>query len=402
MNTFQNTLGLAATHAKLVARERLVPALVIILGVLVGIHMAVLVRSYLASITNALIVVVQWSTGLLEHVLPKVWASKLTHLDTIDETAPGFDFGLGAFGAVFLLTQLKEIVATVTELISKWKTADVALLTKAFVGLVLGFAALGLSVYGLKKLAEPTTSPTFAFDTLAIPPTQVRADGGYTTFYISFPDEGGPPTFTQKAHPSVTVSDGDTKFLKLLGPALALCGRNKPVELELQGFASGSLWTAAEPALRAMLPREAAASGTAPACNPNSPNETDAPRNALACITQYKDSERKAVSGPEYLSSDTLEAGKAFNVYLANRRRAAVADILGLRQGSASGIKLNGSPWDNHFLMQQAMAIDDSHADGTFRVKGILTRSVALTITNPSACSVSNVQHVAHTAITFK
>jgi hypothetical protein len=401
MNGFQTTLDSAATTAKQIARERMVPAIVIALGISIGILTAVLVRSYLSLITNALIVVVQWSTGLLEHMLPHSWADKLTHLEKIDETSPGFDFGLGAFGAVFLLTQTKEIVATVTELISKWKTADVALLAKAFTGLVVGFAALGLSVYGLKKLAEPTTSPTFAFDAIGIPPSQVRTDGN-TTFYISFLDEGGPPTFTKVTHPSVTVSAGDKKFLQSLKQALVLCGRDRPVELELRGFASGSLWTTAEPALRAMVPREAAPSKPALMCNPNSTNEKDAAANALACLTHYRDSERVAVSSQDYLSSESIETGKAFNVYLANRRRAAVAEILGVQPGSdASKIKLSGDPWDNYFSMQQAIAVDDSQADGTFKVKGILTRSVGLTITDPSACSTSKVKHVSHTVITL-
>ena len=102
------------------------------------------------------------------------------------------------------------------------------------------------------------------------------------------------------------------------------------------------------------------------------------------------------------ISTEGVEIGKAANVYLANRRRAAVAEILGLRGKASEAVTLDGKPWANHSEMRQAMVIDDSHADGTFRVKGILTRSVAITITDPSDCSISKAEKIAHTALTLR
>ena len=69
----------------------------------------------------------------------------------------------------------------------------------------------------------------------------------------------------------------------------------------------------------------------------------------------------------------------------------------------------SGSPWttveaglENLRADVRPVANRYSRAAGTFKVKGILTRSVALTITDPGACSTSNVSRVAHTTVTLK
>lgn len=399
------TLGTTITNAAIkatdatakVGRERLTPAAVIASGVLVGLAVAVLVRSFLVPITNALISVVQGITAGLDFLLPDILAEKLAALEDIREPAAGFDYGVGAFGAVFLLTKVQDIVATVSELLDKWKTAEPGLLVRSFVSLTIGFGALGLSVYGLEKLADPERNPTFVFDALTVPPSRVDATTGHMTFYISFLDEGGPPTFG-KGHRSVTVADRDQVFLGKLREAFEVCGSStKPVRVRLEGFASGSLWTTADYSLQEMSQGFMSVANRPIACDPASIDPREAPRRALACISEYKANER-ALREVGYLSSDPVETGKAFNVYLANRRREAVARIL----GSSEHLKVESSDWPDHFHMQQAIAVDDTRADGTFGVKGILTRSVAVTITDPSSCSRADVERWTQTALVLK
>jgi len=168
LSSLIDTATSAASVTATFSRKRLAPAATILIGILVGLMVAVVVRSFLVPITNVLVAVVEFMADLLKSILPAALHDRVAHLEPISEVAPGFDYGVGAFGAVFLLTKIQDIVATLSELLGKWKSADLNLLTKSFVGLVVGFAALGLSVYGLKKLADPTSGPTFAFDALSV------------------------------------------------------------------------------------------------------------------------------------------------------------------------------------------------------------------------------------------
>lgn len=383
------------------ARAHFSPTSIVLLGIIAGIVAAVLIRAFLVSIANALIVAMQWSTDILGPLLPESWREKLVVLNTVDEASPEVDLGLFAFGATFLFTKIQEIVATVSDLISKWKSAEQALLLKAFFSLMLCFAAVGLSVYGLKHLASPAASPTFVFDALSVPANMVYPDTGHFTFYIGFYDEGGVSTFDEENHGSVTLSERDRDFLRRLREALEVCGQRRPVEIELKGFASGSLWNAAEPTLKAKMSQRRIAVDSTASCDPNATASTDSLQNALACIHQYRHDED--LNGePSKRSTEQIESAKAFNVYLANRRRAAVGEVLGLQAGRSKGIRFIGKPWENHSEMEKAMAIDDSRANGSFGVKGILTRSVAVTLADPSACGRSNVQHIEHAAIALK
>ena len=370
-------------------RRYIAPLLLIALAILSGLLAAILARAFLVQITKGFIGVLEGITPSPQlHLLPNSWRGALVEIQPIDPKAIGFDYGVGAFGAAFLFTKMEELVDSASTLIKQRTTATTSVFWSAFMGLALGFGAVGLSVYGLKALGIPPSSSTFVFDALTTPASQVDRHTGYLTFYVSFLDEGRQPTFASTGHGSVTVTPGDKVFLRHLAEALNACGAaERPVRLTLRGFASGSLWTTAETEVSQMLSRRGIARGALGSCDPNSTDEGNAPRNAVACIDKYKKAQVGAVDGPGYLSDETTEAAKAFNVYLANRRLAAVAQALGVQEDTRAKVRLDGEPWLSYSQMEAAIAVDDTRANGTFAVKGILTRSVAITITQPAGCS---------------
>src|SRR5262249_29201566 len=96
-------------------RRRCLPVVAIVSAVAAGVIAAVLVRTFLVQITNALISVLHWTSGQLAQVIPAL-RNHPVKLDAIDPNASGFDYGVGAFGAAFLLTKVQEVISSVSAL----------------------------------------------------------------------------------------------------------------------------------------------------------------------------------------------------------------------------------------------------------------------------------------------
>jgi hypothetical protein len=380
----------------------LLPAISIAGGVVAGLALAVLLRAFFLTVTNWSIQAVHWTVSLLAYYFPS-WNSVLEDVHTMSDLPRGFDLGLGGFGGVALLTKGHDIAKALSDVVTRWRSADNEKLITAFLTLTFGFAALGLAVYGVQSLvtqdATPTAGPTFVFDTLDIPAHEVRADTGHFAFYIPFGREGGSASFSLD-HASVTLTQSDRRFLGQLGQALNACGReDRPVEVQLEGFASSSLWMTAEAEIKSIVASE----------NLSPSNSCDlavsgraAAATSLICIADYKQHQRSDPQAQERIADDIIETAKAFNVYLANRRRAAVESALGLTGSNSRRVVLEGSSWRDHREMEDALSIDDSQPGGSVAVKGILTRSVAMTIINGSTCTRTSVDRVERTSLTLR
>lgn len=202
-----------------------------------------------------------------------------------------------------------------TKVILRWMDADRAVLLPAFSSVLVAFTALGLSVYAIAELSPKPQSATIAFDSAFIPPAVVNSDRGDVTFFVSFLEEGGAVSLTDRQHKSVTLRPSDEDFLGRLSAGLQKCidkGRSRVPTVSVRGFASGSFWGLAASELSVML-RER-------------PNDSFV-REAYAEIGRY------ARNDAIYKQNASLAVARAFNVYLANRRRDAVLSALSTEGG---------------------------------------------------------------------
>jgi hypothetical protein len=343
------------------------PALVLALGVITGIIVAIVIRSFLVQILNIL---VKCEHYIATHV-------SLLHLPGADPSAPKdptkLDLGLTTFGVAVVLATVKETSTAVTGVVKSWMTANVTVLLPAYLSVAVAFAALGLSVYGLQELKGPTAGMSIAFNSGNIPPALLEPQTGHVTFYIAFGEEGGAKTFTVPNHLSVTLAPADEQFLKALAKGLSACATaGEPVKIDVSGFASSSLWNTA---------------GELDALKVEDADQ----RAELARARIYVQDQIEHPSDP----SDTpaFVPAHAFNAYLANRRRQVVINRLGASERSlpvtTAKIEVQNPPWPNFASMQNGLAIDDSRGAGTIATRGILTRSVAITIEDARSCARS-------------
>lgn len=333
------------------------PAIILVGAALVGLALAILLRTMILPILDTIGNVLSWIVQKFGS-----WFSDLQKPPELNREK-SIDIGITAFGLVVVLSTLKDTHDCVTKVVLKWMSADREVLLPAFSSVVVAFTALGLSVYALGEL---TNKPpvTVAFDAAMIPPAVVDPDKGDVTFYVSFQAEGGRASLTDPKHSSVNLRQLDRDFLERLGQGLRTCTRGSESDKPLvttRGFASGSLWTSARSEIEAML-REDPSNATL--------------ATAVETVNTYAENDETR--------ERELAFARGFNVYLANKRRAAVVDVLRLHGGE--GIRLVGNDWNSYPDMDNALAIDDRGVGQQAAAAGILTRSVAITI-HAGGCS---------------
>jgi hypothetical protein len=334
------------------------PLLVLVAAVLAGLVLAILLKSAMQPMFKALGEVLAWLVLKLQRWVP--------NLDPVAGLDRKIDIGIGAFGLVVVLSVLKDTHESITRVLLSWRKADRSILLPAFSTVTVAFAALGLSVYGIGGITA-SSSPLISLDAAIIPPAVVNPEKGDVTFFVSFLDEGGRDSMLDPGHMSIQLRATDKEFLERLASGLSRCsakGDSAAPSLFVRGFASSSLWTTASTELEAMS---------------RGPGANDAIRNAYDELQQYasKDDTR----------SRDLAVARAFNVYLANKRRSAVVDVL--RQNGGANLIADKGIWDSYPAMDNAIAIEDRGIGDTAAAAGILTRSVAITI-DAGGCSRAN------------
>jgi hypothetical protein len=332
-----------------------------------GVIVAIVLRAFLVQILSFL---VNCERYLAAHVA-------ILHIPAVEPSAPKdftkLDLGLTAFGAAVVLATIRETATAVTAVLNSWRTANTTVLITAYLSVSIAFAALGLSVYGLQELKGPTAGMSIAFNSGNIPPALLDPQTGHVTFYIAFGEEGGAKTFTLPNHLSVNLSAADEHFLSALAKGLSACATaGEPVKIDVNGFASSSLWnTAGE--LDALKVEDA-------------DQRTELARARIYVRDQIE-------HHPDPSDTPALVPAHAFNVYLANRRRQVVINRLGASEPTSpvknAKIEVQNPRWPDFASMQNGLAIDDSRGAGTIATRGILTRSVAITIEDARSCARS-------------
>jgi hypothetical protein len=334
------------------------PIPVLLTAALIGLSVAVLLWTMLNPLLELLAEALTWIVGKL-----RVWFTNVSDPPDV-KSYKNIGIGVGAFGVLVVLSTLKDTHQSLTALALKWMKPDRATLLPAFSSVTVAFTALGLSVYGIGELSEKRPPATIAFDSASIPPAVVSPDSGAVTFYVSFQEEGGRQTLTQAGHESVTLRPSDRDFLQRLAMGLQKCrSGNRIPRLTVRGFASSSYWSGA--------------AGELADLEQNNPQDSII-HGAVMETTGYAKKDANQVDW-------NLAVARAFNVYLANRRRAAVLDALAL---PSSGVEVDTAGlWSSYSEMDNALAIEDRGVTGQAASAGILTRSVAVSITDPAACS---------------
>jgi hypothetical protein len=334
------------------------PLLVLVAAVLAGLVLAILLKSAMQPMFKGLGEMLAWLVLKLQRWVP--------NLDPPAGLDRKIDIGIGAFGLVVVLSVLKDTHESINKVLLSWRKADRSVLVPAFSSVTVAFAALGLSVYAIGGITA-STSPLISLDAAIIPPAIVNPEKGDVTFFVSFADEGGRDSLLDPGHKSIQLRATDKEFLERLASGLSRCsikGDSAAPSLFVRGFASSSLWTTASAELDAMYKHS---------------TENDPIRTAHDEVRKYalKDNTR----------SPDLAAARAFNVYLANKRRSAVVDVL--RQNGSADLIVDKGIWDSYPAMDNAIAIEDRGIGDTAAAAGILTRSVAITI-DAGGCSRAN------------
>ena len=161
--------------------------------------------------------------------------------------APGFYAGLAVVSAatlVALFRNVSELVLDYWRLDAVKSSEHAQFFLKAF----FAFLPLFLAVYAAKEYLE-SKSEAHIYLT-AITPISTGSEGLFR-FNVVFGDpdlrsaEAGWGTLILKEHPSIAVQNSIHRdFLKVMGQRLRDCGRTIPVELDIVGYFSSSLWVA--------------------------------------------------------------------------------------------------------------------------------------------------------------
>jgi len=344
------------------------PALVLLASAMLGIIAAVLCRTFLFQLLDQLVAFVRGVAALIQRLTgvaaPEIPTRKWSEVD----------LGLGALGATVIIATVRETSSAIDELLKGWMNPERSVLAKAGLAVGVAFMALGLSVYGLLEIKRPVASTAITFQSEKFPLAAMEPATGHLTFFIPFLAEGGEDTFTEPDHASVTVGASDREFLLMLGRALHSCGSpSRPVRISVRGFASSSLWDT---------------NGELALVRPADPAQREKLEDAKRAVDQVVSAE-----GIQHPGSDpAIARGHAFNVYLANRRREAVLNELTPNPVTAADpaptLVVEGGPWTTFEEMQDAIAIDDSKGSpADIPIKGVLTRSVGVTVKDAASCA---------------
>ena len=303
-----------------------------------------------------------------------------------NEDIPGLDLSFGVLGGSILVTTIRESISQLAKVVAVWATASHETLVSASAAILLSFFGLGISVFGINKLNLHGEDLTLSYDSAVIPPVAVDPEHGAMTFFVSFGKEGGLDTIRDPTSTSVVLGDRDAIFLRDLGNALRACHNLKSASLPkvlLRGFASSTPWRDAKMELET-LERDP---------DPVTAGKAAAVLNELRRIVQAT---KEAGIQPDASLDEQRQYWKAFNVYLANTRAAAVKVALDGSAGTSGAttqrdmdVEVQTRSYDRD--IEQDLAIADRGMVTVGKDRGILTRTAAVTIANAGDCSKNGI-----------
>lgn len=359
------------------------PLVVIFAAIAVGAISAIALKHFFALIMKSSF----YFLGEVADFMNRVGNTKVFDAPKMPDGAPqAIDLGLAGIGVAALLAKIDDISGALHSLSDKWLSPDSVLLWSVFRKVAIAICGIALGIYGIKAITDKNTT-TLSIDAAALTPMTINSQTGHLTFYFSFMGNGRIESFDEakeKTENSVTLAPRDKAFLNVLTSGLVSCGTtDRPVKVRLKGFASSTLATGMRSSLRQSLQAAPGAGKAESICNQKDDKigtDVEEMSTALGCLDFY--------NKENPMENNDEADGRAFNVYLANRRSAEVArEMTSYQAFNPEKVKIAREVWQKIETMEDAIAIDDRGAqDAKFRVRGILNRSVAVTIEDAGSC----------------